>query len=44
MRDVFQLRVNRPAGLGKSCLVQMEGKRAVPAPERGRLPSKVLVL
>lgn len=41
IRDVFQLRVNRPGGLWKSCLVQMEGKNAVPALGKLRLPSAV---
>lgn len=36
--------MNRPKGLWKSCLVQMEGKRAVPALDKWRLPSTVLVL
>ena len=40
---MFQLRVNRPNGLWKSCWVQMEGKGAVPAFEKWRLPSEVLV-
>lgn len=34
----------RPKGLWKSCLVQMEGKRATPALEKGRSPFMVSVL
>lgn len=34
----------RPKGLWESCLVQMEGKRATPALEKGRSPSMVSLL